>query len=60
MLTLVLSSEYGAIISFYFIIIDADIDKLVNIYLRKFNYKKIFYKKRMIKFNKEEAAIKNL
>ena len=49
-------SKYKIIISFYFIIINADID----IYLKKFNYKKIFYKKKMAKFNKEEIIIKDL
>ena len=60
MLIFVLSLEYKIIISFYFIIVDVDVDKFINIYLRKFNYKKMFYKKKMIKFNKEKAAIKNL
>ena len=59
-LTFILLSEYGTIISFYFIVIDADINKLVNIYLKKFNYKKIFHKERMVKFNKKEIAIKDL
>ena len=60
MLTFVLSLEYGVITSFYFIVAGVDVDKLVDIYLRKFNYKKIFHKERMIKFNKEETAIKDL
>ena len=60
MSTLVSPPEYKVIISFYPIIIGVDIDKLINIYLRKFNYEKIFYKERMAKFNKKEAAIKDL
>ena len=60
MLILVLPPEYKVIISFYSIVVGVDTDKLINIYLRKFNYKKIFYKKRIAKFNKEEAAIKDL
>ena len=58
--TLVLSPEYGIIISFYSIIADTDADKLANIYLKKFNYKKIFYKEKMVKFNKKKTVIKNL
>ena len=58
--TLVLSPEYKIIISFYSIITDTDIDKFANIYLKKFNYKKIFYKERMTKFNKEKIVIKDL
>ena len=60
MSTLISSSEYETIISFYFIIVGVDVDKLVNIYLKKFNYKKIFHKKRMAKFNKEKIIIKDL
>ena len=52
--------KYGITISFYPIITGVDVDKFVNIYLRKFNYEKIFHKERMIKFNKEEAIIKDL
>ena len=58
--TLVPPSEYKAIISFYPTVAGADVDKLANIHLRKFNYKKIFHKKRVAKFNKEEVAIKDL
>ena len=58
--TLVPSSKYGTIINFYPIIININIDKLANIHLRKFNYEKIFYKKKMAKFNKKEAVIKDL
>ena len=58
--TLVLSSEYKIIISFYSIIVDIDADKLADIHLKKFNYEKIFHKKRMVKFNKEKTVIKNL
>ena len=57
---LVSPPEYEIITSFYPIVIDIDADKLADIYLKKFNYEKIFYKKKMIKFNKEEAAIKDL
>ena len=52
--------EYKITTSFYLIIAGADTDKLVNIYLKKFNYEKIFYKERMAKFNKEEIVIKDL
>ena len=54
------SPEYKTTTSFYFTVAGVDADKLVNIYLKKFNYKKIFYKERVIKFNKEEAVIKDL
>ena len=57
---LVLPSEYKTIISFYLIITGTDIDKLANIYLKKFNYEKIFHKKRVTKFNKEKTIIKDL
>ena len=60
MLILVSPPEYGVIISFYSIVVGADVDKLANIYLKKFNYEKIFYKERVVKFNKEEAVIKDL
>ena len=60
MLTFILLSEYKTITSFYFIIINVNINKLANIHLKKFNYKKIFYKERMIKFNKKKTVIKNL
>ena len=60
MSTLVLSLEYRIIISFYFIVTGVDVNKLIDIYLRKFNYEKIFYKKKMIKFNKKETIIKDL
>ena len=56
----ILSPKYETIISFYFIIVDADANKLANIYLKKFNYEKIFYKERVVKFNKEKTAIKDL
>ena len=59
-LIFILSSEYKTTTSFYPTITGIDIDKLANIYLKKFNYKKIFYKERMDKFNKEEVTIKNL
>ena len=58
--TLISPPEYGVIISFYPIVVGVDVDKFVNIYLKKFNYKKIFHKKRMAKFNKKEAVIKDL
>ena len=58
--TLILSPEYKIIISFYLIVADIDADKLTDIYLKKFNYKKIFYKEKVVKFNKKEAAIKDL
>ena len=60
MSTFVLSSEYGIITSFYLIIVGIDVDKLANIYLKKFNYKKIFYKERIAKFNNKKAIIKDL
>ena len=52
--------KYEAITSFYLIIADADINKLINIHLKKFNYKKIFHKERVAKFNKKETTIKDL
>ena len=58
--TLIPLSEYGVIISFYFIIVGIDTDKFINIHLKKFNYKKIFYKEKITKFNKEEIVIKDL
>ena len=58
--TFISSLKYKVIINFYSIIVDADIDKLANIYLKKFNYKKIFYKERMAKFNKKKTTIKDL
>ena len=60
MSTLILLSEYKIIISFYFTIADTDTDKLANIHLKKFNYKKIFHKKKMAKFNKKKTVIKDL
>ena len=60
MLIFVLLLKYRVITSFYLIIISIDTNKLANIYLKKFNYKKIFYKKKIIKFNKEEIVIKDL
>ena len=60
MLILILPSEYKAITSFYSTITDADTDKLANIYLKKFNYEKIFHKEKVAKFNKKKAAIKDL
>ena len=60
MLILISPLEYEIIISFYPTITGADTDKLANIYLKKFNYKKIFHKERMTKFNKEKVIIKNL
>ena len=53
--TLILLPEYRIIISFYFTVVDADADKLTDIYLKKFNYKKIFHKERMAKFNKKNC-----
>ena len=58
--TLVPPPEYKTTTSFYPTITNTDTDKLANIYLKKFNYKKIFHKKRMTKFNKEETIIKDL
>ena len=52
--------EYGVIISYYSTIAGADVDKLANIYLKKFNYEKIFYKERIAKFNKKKNTIKDL
>ena len=52
--------EYGVIISYYSTIAGADVDKLANIYLKKFNYEKIFYKERIAKFNKKKTTIKDL
>ena len=60
MSTLVPLSEYGVIISFYFIVTGVDVNKLADIYLKKFNYEKIFHKKRVAKFNKKETIIKDL
>ena len=59
-LTLVPPPKYKIITNFYSIIVGVDIDKFANIYLKKFNYKKIFHKKRMTKFNKEKIIIKDL
>ena len=58
--TLVSLLKYKIITSFYLIITDTNTDKFIDIYLKKFNYKKIFYKKKMTKFNKEKTVIKNL
>ena len=58
--TLVPPPEYKIIINFYLIVTGANTNKLADIHLKKFNYKKIFHKERMAKFNKEEAVIKNL
>ena len=60
MLIFILPLKYRIIISFYFIVVGVDVDKFIDIYLRKFNYKKIFHKKRIAKFNKEKVVIKNL
>ena len=60
MLTLIPPPKYKIIISFYSIITNTDADKLANIHLKKFNYKKIFYKKKVTKFNKKKTVIKDL
>ena len=58
--TFISLSEYEIIINFYSTIVDINVNKLANIYLKKFNYKKIFYKEKMTKFNKKKTVIKDL